>query len=91
MTDTNSTTAIKDYVLRYEALFRQQDATAGDLKELAEEVKESDFNPREIAAMKRVAKLQVNGKTQKARDELAALSRVAEAAGMDLFNFDADA
>lgn len=87
MTDTNEVTVLKDYVNRYEAIFRQQDAAATDLAELTEEIKDAEFSPKDVAAMKKIAKLSINGKVQKAKDELAALDRVASAVGMDLFDF----
>lgn len=87
MTESNSTTITKGYVDRFENLYRSQESITADLAELSDEIKEAGVSPKDAAAIKAIAKLRVNGKAEKAREKLEAMSRVAEAMEMDLFRF----
>jgi hypothetical protein len=57
------------------------------LKAIVESAKEQEFGPREIKAMRTIAKLRLKDKKVEAREELAALERISKAADFDLFDF----
>jgi hypothetical protein len=52
-----------------------------------EQATEAELSRREFAAIRQVAKLKAQGKVAEARAKLAALERVSQAAGIDLFNW----
>ena len=85
MLDLDRTTAISDFVERFERCMRDKEAAEDDIKELAAEAKEAEFGPDDIAAMKKVARLRLKDQVTKARDQLAALQRVASAIQLTLF------
>ena len=77
--------AVAGYVARFEELYGQRIALNGDFSELTNEVRESDFSPVEVAAMKNVAKWKADDTVNGAAAKLAALRRVANALKLDLF------
>ena len=83
--DINRHKAVASYVDRFEELFRQKDAVAADVKELAIEAKEAMFSPLEIRAFQDIAKLRKDDKSNAAAEKLAALRRVSNAIKFDLF------
>ena len=86
MLDLDRTTAISDFVERFENCMRDQQAAADDIKEIAAEAKKREFGPDDITAMKTVAKLRLKDETTKARDRLRALHRISSAVQLDLFD-----
>jgi uncharacterized protein (UPF0335 family) len=79
--------AVTGYVARFEELFKERQAISTDIKELTDEVKEAEFTPVEVAAMKDVAKWKTSDKVLGAAVKLAALRRVANALKLDLFSW----
>jgi hypothetical protein len=87
MLDLNRTTLTRDMVDRYLDAMQRQQIAAEDIKIITASAKEQEYKPNDIAAMKLVAKLKLNGKQTEAREKLEALERVSEAVGFDLFGF----
>lgn len=86
MFDLDRSTLIKNMVDRMEACIRASTASREDLKEIATECRdEHEFPPREIIAMKKIAKLRLDDKGAEAREQLSALERIGRAVGFDLF------
>jgi uncharacterized protein (UPF0335 family) len=85
MLDLDRTTAISDFVERFEQCMREKEAAEDDIKELAAEAKEAEFGPDDIQAMKKVARLRLKDQVTKARDQLAALQRISNAVQLTLF------
>ncbi len=77
--------AVANFVQRFEELMRQKDSVQQDIKELAAEAKDQLFSPLEIKAMQDIAKLRKDDKSNAAAEKLAAIRRVSNAMGMDLF------
>lgn len=75
-----------------ETCLRDIQTAQDDLKEIIASAREAQVSAREIAAMKQVAKLRMKDQVDEARGKLAALQRVGDAVGVDLFNWmDAEA
>ena len=70
-----------------EVALRDIDNARTDLKEILAGCKHAGFTPREIGAMKRVARLRKDDKLPEAQEELAALERVGDAVGFPLFEW----
>jgi hypothetical protein len=87
MFDLNRSTVIKNYVSELEERFRAIEVAQGDLKAIAEAAKEHEFSPKEVLAMKRIARLRLKDKGPEAKQELAALERIGKAVDFDLFDF----
>jgi uncharacterized protein (UPF0335 family) len=91
MFDLDRKTLIKSMVDRMEQALREQDAARDDLKEIVSECREAEFGPRDIAAMKKIAKLRKDDKGGDAKEQLEALQRIGNAVGFDLFDWAATA
>ncbi|MDE2097108.1 MAG: DUF2312 domain-containing protein [Patescibacteria group bacterium] len=87
MFDLDRSTMIKNMVDRMEECMRQQQAASDDLKEVVSECREREFGPRDIAAMKRIAKMRLKDQLGDAREQLEALQRIGNAVGIDLFEW----
>ncbi len=87
--DLNRTTLTRDMVERYIDAMQRQQVAAEDIKIITASAKEAEYKPKEIAAMKDVAKLRMSGKEADAKEKLEALERIAAAVGMDLFSWGA--
>ena len=87
MMDLNRTTLTRDMVERYIDAMQRQQVAAEDIKIITAAAKEAEYKPKEITAMKNVAKLRMTGKEADAKENLEALERVAAAVGMDLFGW----
>lgn len=85
MFDLGRHTKIKDFVDRFESLFKDQLDIREDLKELAGEVLKEEFTRDQLAAMRKIAKLRLDDKRVQAMKALAALEEVGKATGFDLF------
>ena len=88
MFDLDRSTLIKSMVDRMEECIRAATAAREDLKNVVSECRdEHEFPPREILAMKRIAKLRLDDKASEAREQLSALERIGRAVGFDLFDW----
>lgn len=85
--DLDRRTATRNFVDRMEECMRAAEAAADDLKEVLAQAKEAEFGPRDIAAMKKIAKLRLKDQGGRAREQLEALSRVGKAVAFDLFDW----
>ena len=85
--DLDRTTLIKSMVDRMEQCMREADAARDDLKQIVAECREAEFGPRDIDAMKTVAKLRKDDKKGAAQEKLAALEKIGKATGFDLFDW----
>jgi uncharacterized protein (UPF0335 family) len=77
----------RQMVDRFEQCMRDADQVKADMSELTNECREAQFGPKEIAAMKKIAKLRKEDKRGNAQEQLAALERVSDAIGFDLFSW----
>ena len=77
----------RQLVDRFEQCMREADQAKADMRELVDECKEAAFGPKDIAAMKKIAKLRKEDKRGDAQEQLAALERISDAVGFDLFNW----
>lgn len=91
MFDLDRTTLIKTLVDAMEVAMRDADAARDELKEIADRCREAEIGPRDIAAMKRIAKLRKDDKGSEAKEQLAALEKIGRAVGFDLFDWAAQA
>ena len=90
MFDLGRTTLTKTMVDRMEQAMRDADAARDDLKQILSECREAEFGPRDIAAMKKIAKLRKDDKGGDAKEQLEALRRIGRAVGFDLFDWAAE-
>jgi uncharacterized protein (UPF0335 family) len=72
---------------RMEQCMLEADAARDDLKQVLAECREAQFGPRDIEAMKKIAKLRKDDKGGAAKEQLAALERIAGIVGFDLFDW----
>lgn len=87
MLDLNRSSLTKGLVDEMEARMRDIETAQADLKAIADTAKEQEFTPREILAMKRIARLRLKDKKAEAQVELAALDRIGKLVGFDLFDW----
>lgn len=83
--DLDRTTATKNFVDRMEKCLRDAQTAADDLKEVLAEAKEAEFAPRDVEAMKKIARLRLKNQIGHAQEQLEALQRIGDAVGADLF------
>lgn len=88
--DLNRTTITTDFVNRFEAVMRDQQTAADDLKEIAAQASEQEFTKRDIEAMKKIAKMRLKDQIGRAREQIDALRRVGAAVQIDLFDLSAE-
>lgn len=84
--DLNRTTITSDFVARFEAVMREQQTAADDLKEIAAQAAEQEFSKRDIEAMKKFAKMRLKDQVGRAREQIDALRRIGGAVQIDLFD-----
>jgi uncharacterized protein (UPF0335 family) len=77
----------RTFVDRMEQAMREADAARDDLKEVVAEAREANFGPRDIEAMKKIAKLRKDDKGGAAREQLESLKKIGGAVGFDLFDW----
>lgn len=77
----------RSMVDRYEAKMREADQIKDDIAQITAECKDAGFKPRDIKAMKKIAKLRKDDKGGAAREQLEALQRIGDACGFDLFDW----
>lgn len=87
MFDLDRTTLTKSFVDRMETAMREADAARDDLKQIVAECREAEFGPRDVEAMKTIAKLRKDDKKGAAQEKLASLEKVGKAVGFDLFDW----
>lgn len=85
--DLNRSQLTRDIVSQLEDAMRRQEVAADDIKEITASAKEQEYGPRDIAAMKKIAKLRLKDKGGDAREQLEALSRIGKAVEFDLFDW----
>lgn len=85
--DLNRSTATKSFVDRMEECMRQAEIARDDLKAVLADAKEAEFSPRDIEAMKKIAKLRLKDERGRAQEQLEALQRIGKAVGFDLFDW----
>lgn len=83
--DLDRTTATKNFVDRIEECLRDAQTAADDLKGVLAEAKEAEFAPRDVEAMKKIARLRLKDQIGRAQEQLEALQRIGDAVGADLF------
>lgn len=88
MLDLNRSVATREMVSRMEECMRQQKVAADDLKQVVADATEAEFGPKDIAAMKKIAKLRLNDKLAMAKEELEALERIGRICQFDMFDWD---
>jgi uncharacterized protein (UPF0335 family) len=88
MFDLDRSTGIKNLVDRMEACMREQQVATDDLKQVCADAVEAEFGPKDIRAMKRIAKWRLKDQLASAKEELEALERIGRAVQFDLFDFD---
>jgi len=76
---------VKDYVARMEDCLREIAAARGDMQQLVDEAKSVGYTAKDVAAMKRYAKLRHDDKRADAVDQLRALKKISSACNYDLF------
>lgn len=77
----------KNMVDRMEQAMREADAARDDLKAIVAECREANFGPRDIEAMKKIAKLRKDDKGGAAKEQLAALDKIGGIVGFNLFDW----
>lgn len=87
MFDLDRTTLTKSMVNDMERCLRDAATARDKLKEVLASAKEAEFSPRDIEAMKKIAKLRLDDKKARAQEQLEALDRVGKAVGFDLFDW----
>jgi uncharacterized protein (UPF0335 family) len=85
--DLDRKTITKSFVDRMEECMRAQQTAADDLKEVIADAKEAEFSPRDVEAMKKIAKLRLKDQRGRAQEQLEALQRIGRAVGFDLFDW----
>jgi hypothetical protein len=89
MTDLGSNSdrsaLIAQIVMQFAQIETDKLATREDEKAVTVSCKEAELTKAEVAAIKRVAKLQVIGKLDAEREKNAAMRLVSKAVGVDLF------
>jgi uncharacterized protein (UPF0335 family) len=89
--DLDRKTITRNFVSRMEECMRAAEVAAEDLKGVLAEAKAAEFGPRDIAAMKKIAKMRLKDQGGAAREQLEALSRIGKAVAFDLFDWADDA
>ena len=87
MFDLNRSQLTRDLVNQFEDAMRRQETAADDIKEITATAKEQEYGPRDIEAMKKIAKLRLKDKGGAAREQLESLSRIGKTVGFDLFDW----
>lgn len=74
-------------VTNMEQCLRDAQSAREDLKQVIASAKEAQFSRKDIAAMRKIANLRMKDQLTEAREQLAALERVGQAVGFDLFRW----
>ena len=76
MLDLDRSTLIRDFIDEMEGRMREVETAQAALKEIAEAVARQEFPPRDVAAMKKIARLRLKDQKAAAQQELEALGRI---------------
>lgn len=85
--DLDRTTITRDFVNRMETCMRQVQDAQEDLKQIIADAKEAEFKPRDVEAMKKIARLRLKDQKGRAQEQLEALDRIGRAVEFDLFDW----
>jgi uncharacterized protein (UPF0335 family) len=86
--DLNRSTIARSLVDRMEECMRAQEDAAADLKAVLHDAAAQEFSKTDIQAMKRIARLRLKDQLGRAREQLAALSRISKAVQCGLFDWE---
>ena len=89
MLDLDRSTLIRDFVDEMEGRMREIESTQAALKDIVAAAARQEFPPRDVAAMKKIARLRLKGQKAAAQQELEALGRIGKAADFDVLDFEA--
>jgi uncharacterized protein (UPF0335 family) len=89
MLDLDRSTLIRDFVDEMESRMREVESAQAALKDIAEAAVRQEFPPRDVAAMKKIARLRLKDQKAAAQQELEALGRIGKAADFDVLDFEA--
>lgn len=73
------------FVYKFETVLKDQRDAADDLRMLAEEALEAKFSKREVAAMRKIARIKMKNDRLKAAYDNHALEEIGRAVGCDVF------
>lgn len=85
--DLDRTTITREFVNRMENCMRQAQDAQEDLKQVIADAKEAEFKPRDVEAMKKIARLRLKDQKGRAQEQLEALERIGKAVEFDLFDW----
>lgn len=85
--DLDRTTITREFVNRMENCMRQMQDAQEDLKQVIADAKEAEFKPRDVEAMKKIARLRLKDQKGRAQEQLEALERIGKAVEFDLFDW----
>lgn len=85
--DLDRSTLIKNFVMSMEECLKGIQIARDDLKEIVAKCREAEIPARDIAAMKKIAKLRLEDKAPEAAANLEALERISAIVGFDLFGW----
>jgi len=89
MLDLDRSTLIKNFVDEMEGRMREVENAQAALKDIAEAAARQEFPQRDVAAMKKIARLRLKDQKAAAQQELEALGRIGKAADFDVLDFEA--
>ena len=85
--DLDRTAITREFVNRMELCMQQAQDAQDDLKQVIADAKEAQFTPRDIEAMKKIARLRLKDQLVRAQQQLEALDRIGRACEFDLFDW----
>ena len=95
MLDIDRSTLIKDFIDEMEGRMREVETAQAALKDpglrrgrRVEAAARQEFSPRDVAAMKKIARLRLKDQKAAAQQELEALGRIGKAADFDVLDFE---
>ena len=85
--DLDRTAITREFVNRMENCMRQSQDAQDDLKQVIADAKGAEFKPRDVEAMKKIARLRLKDQKGRAQEQLEALERIGKAVEFDLFDW----
>ena len=89
MLDLDRSTLIRDFVDEMEGRMREVETAQAALKDIVEAAVRQEFPPRDVAAMKKIARLRFKDQKAAAQLEFEAIGRIGKAADFDVLDFEA--
>ena len=89
MLDLDRSTLIRDFIDEMEGRMREVENAQAALKDIAEAAARQEFPPRDVAAMKKIARLRLKDQKAAAQLEFEAIDRIGKAADFDVLDFGA--